>query len=261
MCTIQLATASLLVEEERLEAAALLWHEASWASDKALLRKKSLTPAKFALSASSPQKDGSHSSGMTLGAALQPVCDDVRACLHDDIKSLRSLLLNTAWLLKTSSPTAAAATTAENASISERKEGEVAIMHLMYKISDARSLANARIDLASGRDGCPPPLVLDLWSDVISYGISLVAESRVTGKYNPAGTVSRSGSVKNTVCMYRGGYIDRLDTMVPVVMCVTRCLCRSVYVSDSLRVVPAIRGDETNSEEQRRDRIHVHYRG
>ncbi len=178
------------MEEERLEAAALLWHESSWASDKALLRKKSMS----SLTALVSPTDSASTTGLTLGAALQPVCDDVRTCLHDDIRSLRSLLLNTAWLLKTSSSSTVAPVSGADGS-AERSEGELALMHLMYKISDARSLANSRIDLASGREGCPPPLVLDLWSDTISHGISLVAEARFAGKYKSGGMSLQAYSV------------------------------------------------------------------
>ena len=67
-------------------------------------------------------------------------------------------------------------------------EGEVALMHLMYKIADARSLAGARVGLASGGGGSsapsPPPLVLDLWSDVVSNSIAALADSSVKGKYS-----------------------------------------------------------------------------
>ena len=53
-CRPQLALRALLVEDDRLEAAALLWHESSWETDRSLLRKKSLatlhsTPPKSGL--------------------------------------------------------------------------------------------------------------------------------------------------------------------------------------------------------------------
>jgi hypothetical protein len=46
----------------------------------------------------------------SMTASMQPISEDVRACLQDDIASLRTLLLSTAWLLKTTQTTTAAAT-------------------------------------------------------------------------------------------------------------------------------------------------------
>ena len=61
-------------------------------------------------------------------------------------------------------------------------------MHLMYKIADARSLSSARVGLASGAGAStspsPPPLVLDLWTDVVSHSIAVLADTAVKGKYS-----------------------------------------------------------------------------
>jgi hypothetical protein len=158
----QLALRALLVEDDRLEAAALLWHESSWETDRSLLRKKSLatlhsSPPKSALLSPAKSVVGLQSvmqspvgaliaralvvchrylphvtrlplylsvvlflpplqSSMT--ASMQPISEDVRVCLQDDLTSLRSLLLSTAWLLKTTATAGPSAGTAAAAASS-----------------------------------------------------------------------------------------------------------------------------------------------
>jgi hypothetical protein len=159
-CRPQLALRALLVEDDRLEAAALLWHESSWETDRSLLRKKSLatlhsSPPKSALLSPAKSVVGLQSvmqspvgaliaralvvchrylphvtrlplclwccsyllqSSMT--ASMQPISEDVRVCLQDDLTSLRSLLLSTAWLLKTTATAGPSAGTAAAAASS-----------------------------------------------------------------------------------------------------------------------------------------------
>jgi hypothetical protein len=81
----------------------------------------------------------------TLASTIAPVCKDVRESLSDDIAALRSLTMKTTWLMRSSvaqptDNTAAAATPSEST--------DLAIMHLLYKISDALALTNTRLDLA-----------------------------------------------------------------------------------------------------------------
>jgi hypothetical protein len=161
---------------------------------------------------------------VSMTVATQPLNEDVTACLHDDIASLRSLMLSTSWLLKTSatSAPAPAATTAAAAAAgsgaaggaaaalslaslqsSARSEGELALMHLLYKIADARTMSSARMGLASGGRARPAPagpgsvpgygsgvadpgvpgLVLDLWTDAMSAGIALLSAASSPGHF------------------------------------------------------------------------------
>ena len=166
-----------MVEESRLEAASLLAHESFWSNKKQIAssRRKYLLSKGVVNTEEQPETS----------SVLQVACEDVRVCLCSDIRTMQALILTAVWPLKSSpvpSPTVATTTTDTVAAATSvgrvQSESELALLHLMYKIADARALVNCRIDLASGRPGCPPPLVLDLWCDVISAGIASVTVAR-----------------------------------------------------------------------------------